>query len=235
MGGKTDSELDRLLDDAEVDNVGVISLEDFKDTPAWQQARDILPGTESIIALAVEIFPEVVKYLTSKGQFGELAMRDLFKRNERVISGHIDWEAYKIVRKLHGLGFSGLSLPSGDAPYDSRFVEGAFSYKHVAQAAGLGNIGWHSILIIPEYGARVRLALVLTDAPLKPRTLEAGKLPCRKCGGACIKICPVKAISRPRKGEEWNINKYACSNYLNATGSCAECLRVCPAGKTYSI
>lgn len=235
MKGKLETELNRLLDDVEVDEIGVICLQDYRNTPAWQQARDMLPGTKSIIVLAVEIFPEVVKYLTSKKQVGELAMRDLFKRNERVISGHIDWEAYKIVRRLHNLGFSALSLPAGDAPYDSRFIEGAFSYKHVAQAAGLGNIGWHSMLITPEYGARVRLALVLTDAPFKPRTLEAGKLPCIKCGGACIKICPVKAISKPRKGEEWNVDKYACANYLNAAESCAECLRVCPAGKKYSI
>jgi epoxyqueuosine reductase QueG len=87
------------------------------------------------------------------------------------------------------------------------------------------------MLITPEYGSRVRLALVLTDAPFKPGNIESVELPCIKCGGACIKICPVKAIAKPRKGEQWNINKYACNTYLEATAGCAECLRVCPAGK----
>ncbi len=231
MDNSVEEKLDRLLEDVEVDRIGVVSLEDYKDTPVWQQARDLLPGTRSIVVLALEVFPEVVKYLTSKKQVGETALRDLFKRNMEVINGRIDWEAYRVVKKLHSLGFSGLSLPAGGAPYDSRFLEGALSYVDVARTAGFGVKGWHSMLITPEYGARVRLALILTDAPLKPVTLAAGETPCVKCGGACIKICPVKAIAKPRKGEDYSINKYACSTYLDATVSCAECLKVCPAGR----
>ena len=89
------------------------------------------------------------------------------------------------------------------------------------------------MLITPEYGARVRLALILNDAPLESNILVAGDMPCIKCGGACIKICPVKAIAKPQKTGQFNINKYACSTYLDATLGCAECLRVCPAGRMY--
>ena len=52
-----------------------------------------------------------------------------------------------------------------------------------------------------------------------------------KCGGACIKICPANAIARPENGEDYRIDKYACSSYYTASGMCAECLKVCPAGR----
>jgi epoxyqueuosine reductase QueG len=223
--------LDRFLQNLEVDKVGVVSLEDHKDTPLWRDAGKLLPNAKAVIVLALEVFPEVVKYLSSKRLVGEMALRDLYGRNMEVVNGRLDWEAYRTVKKLHDEGFSGLSLTAGGAPYESRFVEGPISYVQAAQAAGLGVIGWHSMLITPEYGTRVRLALVLTDAPLSSRTGAVGESPCPACGGACVKICPAKAIARPRKGEQWNMNKYACSTYLAATASCAECLRVCPAGK----
>ena len=231
MKKNTLTELDQFIQSLEVDKVGVLSLEGLKDTSFRHNAVKLLPGTKSVIVLALEVFSEVVKYLTSKQLVGEMALRDLQRRNEETVNGLLDWEAYRIVKKLHKEGFSGLPLPAGGAPYDSRFVEGVISYVHAAQAAGMGVIGWHSMLITPEYGARVRLAMVLTDAPLAPRISAAGEFPCPACGGACIKICPVKAIPKPRKAERWNINKYACSTYLEATISCAECLRVCPAGK----
>lgn len=223
--------VDRLLQDLEVDSVGVVRLEDHKDTPLWHDARKLLPNSQSVVVMALEVFPEIIKHLSSKRLVGELALRDLYGRNMEVVNGRLDWEAYRVVKKLHEMGYSGLPLTAGGAPYDSRFVEGAISYVQAAQAAGLGNVGWHSMLITPDYGARVRLAMVTTDAPLAPHRLDPGNLPCPTCNGACVKICPAKAIARPRKGELWSINKYACSTYLQATVSCAECLRVCPAGK----
>ena len=168
-------EFNKFLSNIEVDKVGVISLEDYRDSKAWQQARNLLPESKSVVVLALEIFPEVIKHLSSKNLIGEIALRDLFSRNIEIINARIDWEAHKIVKKLHTLGYSALCLPAGGAPLESRFLEGAFSYKHAAHAAGLGVIGWHSMLITPEYGTRVRLAVILTNAQLKPKISIAEK------------------------------------------------------------
>ena len=62
------AKLGQLLETVEVDKIGVVRLEDFRDTLLWDGARKLLPGTKSIIVLALEVFPEVVKYLTSKSQ-----------------------------------------------------------------------------------------------------------------------------------------------------------------------
>jgi len=220
-----------LLEGIMVDKVGVLSLADHQDNPMRKEADRLLPGAESIVVLAMEIFPETISKATSKALVGELTTRDLYLANSDIIDGLLSWEGYKLVKKLHANGFKGLLLPSSDGPYDARFLRGPLSYKNLAEAAGMGIIGWNSLLLTPEYGGRVRLAAVITDAPLNATPPTRMESPCIKCGGACIRICPAEAIKKPAAGEIYNIDKHACSSFYNASGMCAECLRVCPAGK----
>lgn len=232
MAKKTTAGLDNLLGDLKVDKIGIANLYNLKDTPLWNQAQKLLPGAKSVIVLAMELFLETVAQITSKAVVGDLALRDLYLANSEVICGHLNWEAYKMVKSLHTLGFAGLSLPDGGhSPTDGRFLESPLSYKHAAEAVGLGILGWHGLLITPEYGPRVRLVCILTNAPLvssDPLNMES---PCLECGGACVKICPARAITKPQAGETYQLDKYACSTYYAASGMCAECLKVCPAGK----
>jgi len=231
MVKKNVESLDNLLKNVGADGIGVVNLDDCKDAPLQDGARRLLPGAKSIVVLAMEVFAETVSQATSKALIGDMALRDLYVANSGVIDGLLDWEGYKLVKELHARGYKGLLLPAGGAPYDARFLEGPLSYKHLAKAAGMGILGWNSLLLTPDYGARVRLAAVLTNAPFTgsaPLTMEN---PCIKCGGACVRICPVKAITRPENGEDYRIDRYACSSYSNASGMCAECLRVCPAGR----
>ena len=225
------NKLSKLLEGVEVDKVGVVKLEDVKDTPIYEKARSLLPEAKSIVVLALEVFPEVVKYLVSERKVGEMTLRDLFNRNAELVSGRLDWEAYKIVKSLHGADYKGIPLPASNTPFDGRLIESILSYKHTAKLAGLGVLGWNSLLLTPEYGARVRLGCIITDAPLLHSIPTEEYYPCPECGGACIKICPVSAIKQPKDSETYNLDKYVCNTYYNSAGGCAECLRVCPAGK----
>ena len=219
--------LDNIFDGTEVDEIGVVRLKAWKDTPLWKRARRLLPTAEAVIVLALEVFPEVVEHQTSQARVGGGTLRDLYNRNAELVSGEIDWEAYKIVKKLHTLGYKGLPKPASGGPFDSRFLKSALSYKEVACAAGLGVLGWHSMLITPVYGPRIRLSCVITDAPLEPTSSSNTKPPCVECDGACIKICPVSAIEKPQDNEAYRINKYTCNNYCTAAGGCSECMKVC--------
>ena len=232
MTEKDTASLEDLLKELNVDKTGAVDLNDWKDTPLWEDAQKLLPGAKSIIVLAMELFSEIVNQATSRAVAGELALRDLYLANSEVIEGHLDWEGYKLIKELHARDFKGLLLPAGGSPYDARFLEGPLSYKNVAEAVGIGIIGWHGLLITPEYGPRVRLACIVTDAPFTGSTLPDMESPCIKCGGACIKICPSKAIVKPQGDEAYRLDKYACCSYYTASGMCAECLKVCPAGKT---
>lgn len=225
------ADLNELLSEARVDKIGIARLEDWRGTPLYEKAKKLLPGAKSIIVLAMELFLETVNYVSSQATVGDMALRDLYNANYEVAGGHLDWEGYKLIKALHNQGFKGLLLPAGGSPSDGRFLVGPISYKNAAEAAGLGIIGWHSLLITPEFGSRVRLASIITDAPLEGSPPLKMESPCLKCGGACIKICPARAIARPEAGDDYHLDKFACSTYYTASGMCSECLRVCPAGR----
>ncbi len=226
-------ELKTLLDGISVDKLGIVDLDEHRNTSVYKTAVELLPEAKSVIVLGNELFAEVVKYLTSGRKTGELALRDLFNRNSNVVNGHLDWEAYKLVKELHKLGYRGIPLTAGDAPFDTRFIEGMLSYKESAVIAGMGVIGWNTMLLTPEYGARVRLTCVVTDTPLGNSVSPVDYYPCPDCKGACIKVCPVQALKQPGEGEARNIDRFRCNTYLTSSGGCAECLRVCPADRLY--
>lgn len=228
-----DAGLQSVIANINTDKIGIVNLDDNKDTNVYRTSVGLLPDAKSVIVLANELFPEVVQYLTSGRKMGELVMRDLFTRNADIVNGHLDWESYKLVKDLHKLDYSGVPLTAGDAPFDTRYLEGMLSYKEAAVIAGMGVTGWNTMLLTPEFGARVRLSCVVTDASLKNTISSNDYVPCSDCKGACVKVCPVEALKQPGEDEICSIDKYLCNTYLVSSGGCSECLRVCPADRLY--
>jgi epoxyqueuosine reductase QueG len=234
MPEKNNVELAHLLQNVEADKAGITSLEEWEGTPTWERAQKLLLGARSVIVFAMEVLSEVMVHLTPETRVGEMALGDLYRANVDLIGGRLNWFAYRTVKALHSLGFKGLPLWArpDQGTMDWRFLQGALSYKHAAQAAGFGTIGWHSLLITPEYGPRVRLACVLTNAHSAAPAAQNMESPCSECGGVCIRACPAKAIGEPQEGETYHINKYACCAYYRASVRCGLCLKVCPSGRT---
>jgi epoxyqueuosine reductase len=92
-----------------------------------------------------------------------------------------------------------LPLPAAGCPTDERSLKAIFSYKHAAQRVALGTVGRHSLVITPEFGPRVRLACLLTEAP-SDTCLLTTKEYCIDCD-ACIHESPAQALQVPRLGE----------------------------------
>ena len=156
-------------------------------------------------------------------------MNDLLDSNAAFISGRLTKAAYDAAKSSRNLGFKALPLPAVGYCIDRRFLESVFSYKHAGQAAGLGKIGWHSLLITPGFGPRVRLSCCLTEAVLEPTIGVHMTLECGNCS-ICLDNCPARALAEPKAGEQYAINKFACSSFRTASGGCSECVRLCPAG-----
>ena len=106
----------------------------------------------------------------------------------------------------------------------------------VARDAGLGEIGRMGLLMTPELGPRVRLAVVTTDLPLvpdKPCQDNAMLDFCAHCT-KCAEACPVGAIPFGDRQEHngvrrWKVNAEACFECWNTEGTyCARCVAVCP-------
>ncbi len=213
----------------DVNAVGIASLAEWKGTKLEETALRLLPQARSVIVFAMEVYPEIIDLVSPERIMGVASMTDLLNRNADYLYGRLTKVAYDVVKASHSIGMKALPLPAAGCPLDTRFLEAVFSYKHAGEAAGLGKLGWHSLLITPGFGSRVRLSACLTEAELEPTTVSM-ILDCDSCG-ICLTSCPAGALAEPQAGEPYTINKFACSSFRNAAGGCVECMRICPMGR----
>ncbi len=220
-----------LISRREVDAVGIANLAEWKGTKLEEMARNLLPRASSLVVFAMEVYPEILDLNSPGRTTGAASLNDMLGRHTEFLAGRLTRAAYDVARASRNTGRKALPLPTAGCPLDSRFLEAVFSYKHAGQAVGLGEFGWSSLLLTPAFGPRVRLSSCLTEALLEPTNADRDyAVDCASCG-ICIDSCPAGAIARPEEGEQYSINKFACCSFVNASGGCAECLRVCPAGR----
>ena len=224
----TSTILPDLISRLDVDTVGVASLAELKGTKLEESALRLLPQARSVVVFAMEIYPEILNLASPERIMGAASMNDLYNRNADFLNGRLTKASYDVAKAFRSIGLKALPLPAAGCPLDGRFLEAVFSYKHAGQAAGLGKIGWHSLLITPGFGPRVRLSCCLTEAALEPTSTNM-TIQCESCG-ICLDNCPAKALVEPQAGELYTINKFACSSFRTSSGGCAVCMRVCPAG-----
>jgi epoxyqueuosine reductase QueG len=144
-----------------------------------------------------------------------------------------DWLAYELIEFLKVNGFRGV-FPTGD--FDRARKIGRLSYKLAAYEAGIGVYGRCGLIITPEYGPRVNIGVVVTDAVLEPNEkLEFN--PCQGCK-VCVKFCPVKAVKEDLE-PPISHEREKCVNFVqrlrDATGDqkffCGYCFDKCPVGR----
>lgn len=106
----------------------------------------------------------------------------------------------------------------------------------VARDAGLGEIGRMGLLMTPNLGPRVRIAVVTTDLPLQPDSREPEHSVidfCTICE-KCADVCPSQSIARGPRSEidgalRWQIDSESCFTYWSRIGTdCARCMSACP-------
>lgn len=112
---------------------------------------------------------------------------------------------------------------------------GAFSTRHAAVAAGLGEFGLNNLLLTPQYGPRNRFVSLITRAPLvadlllqKPVCLgEKCALCLKKCGGHSFgEIYELEIGGHVNRLAR--LNREACRAGF---GSCLKkCITACPVG-----
>jgi epoxyqueuosine reductase len=153
----------------------------------------------------------------------------------------LDEIAFLAANLLHRDGFNSLPIPASQV-LDKENWYGAITHKAVARMAGLGWQGKSLLLVNPDCGPRIRLATVLTDAPLAidgPIENRCGE--CTECEDAC----PVGAIKGVATRDHYASREEAlyfsrCVEKLDGefrnqpnigAAICGICIKVCPYGR----
>jgi epoxyqueuosine reductase QueG len=194
---------------AGADLVGVAGVDRFHKAPSGRSPADHLPTAESVVVVARKIPDAAIdrwgkspaNAITSYRTYGHgpINMRLVFIIQD--IASCLEEEGYEAypVTPLGGRAAS-TSARGGSSSSEGREFFADFSNRHAAVAAGLGEFGWSSIVLTPEYGPRQRFASLFTDAPLEPDPMYDGPTLCSACHRdhpvhPCASACPVKAIS----------------------------------------
>jgi len=209
-----------------MDLVGITSAERLKEAPEGRRPIDILPTANCVIVAAVHVLDSVYDLPYTRYEY----TNQFF-----VLNSMLNSMAFKVSRYLESQAYRTIPIPAA-YPRINKLMCGMLSHRHAAVQAGLGEMAINNLLTTPEFGSRVRLVTIVTEAPLKPDPPFQGN-PCqekrRECQLACVKNCPVQAIS-----EEGIINKTKCLHYQEqimpwsaAELRCGVCIASCPLGK----
>ncbi|MGK2234231.1 MAG: epoxyqueuosine reductase [Colwellia sp.] len=194
------------------------------------RAKELVEGTLNVISVRMDYLPTDAKFA-----------RILKNRDHAYISRYaLGRDYHKLMRKrLKQLGEK-ISAHCENFNYRP-FVDSApILERPLAEKAGLGWVGKHTLLINKQAGSWFFLGELLVDIPLVADTQAEND--CGACV-ACIKICPTQAIVEP-----YVVDARRCISYLtielrdaipeefraligNRIYGCDDCQLICPWNK----
>ena len=75
-----------------------------------------------------------------------------------------------------------------------RYLSGPISHRHCATRAGLGEFGYHNLVLTPQFGSRQRFNTIVTDADLVADPLITTPICLRDNCKLCLKACHANAL-----------------------------------------
>ena len=208
-----------------MDLVGITPVDRLNGAPVGRWPTDILPTAKNVIVAAIHVLDSTYDLPCTRYEYTNLFF---------VLNGMLNSMAYTVSRYLESQGYRSLPIPAA-YPRVNKEICGILSHRHAAVQAGLGEIALNNMLTTPQFGSRVRLVSIVTEAELEPDRPFAEGLCLQKrseCNLACVKNCPVQAISM-----EGVIDKAKCLHYQEqimpwsaAELRCGVCVASCPVG-----
>ena len=202
--------------------VGIASVDKLNlQAPVGQRPYDLLPTARSVVVMAVHLINGVMDRLPE-------SWRE-FNCNYFESTDFVNALGFKVARFLERRGCRAYPIS-----YGSRYgIESErLSSRHAAVEAGLGQIGLNNLLLTPEYGPRIRLIAVLTEADLMPdKRIEGEICAGKKCGYRCVDKCPAGALAKSGKinyQKCWDYNKSLPALKIADSARCGMCMAACP-------
>jgi ferredoxin len=193
------SEIESFARRAGADSVGFASVEAYSarvpnnQRPAW-----VAGGMQTIVV--------ITKHLLT----GALALHDVATQST---DSHLALDAaeeclYRTAEWIEERGFAAVPISPEYGDLELHTTGGGLlDLKWTAEFAGLGHVGLNLNFLTPEYGSRVYLGALLTDAMIEPnKPLEDPLCPGMACG-RCAVICPPKSIPLQAPRQD-HVNNY---------------------------
>jgi epoxyqueuosine reductase len=192
--------------------------------------QHIFPFSRTVIVLALPLQIPILDTTPS------IAYSELYNTTNRLL----DEIAYKLTVFLNSLGYRAVFFPRdgyGDISVLIRKPEAAFSHVLAGWYAGLGTIGYNHTLLTREFGPRVRLVSVITDAEISSDKMIEKDL-CIRCE-LCRRCCPTQAFSTTDNLIA-DMDKHKCAVYHEELKKkyrypCGVCIKVCPVGEDRNL
>ncbi|MFH2046030.1 MAG: 4Fe-4S double cluster binding domain-containing protein [Pseudomonadota bacterium] len=214
------------------DLVGVADAEPLRELKV--NPPDLLDGFTHAVSIAIQLPVAVFETITDKPT-------PVYSAIYKTANSILDELAYRTSVLLQKDGYLSLPVPASQI-LDRKNWYAAISHKAVARMAGLGWQGKNLLLITPQFGSRVRLVTILTQAPLTADTPMENR-----CGSCmlCRNSCPVQAIRGVNTADHYKdreealhfsrcveklMEEYAKLPDIGAP-ICGICIKVCPFGR----
>ena len=243
--------------------VGVGTIDRWMNAPNGHKPRDFLPTAKSCVTIGLPLFRAMATRWRDFMKGSEVftdgcwveglpnryrAAQELYGRMMYdTVNLELQRQIYLLGRYLDDLGYDVVVLPpTGGGGFNQIMVREMnaicfhqWSPRHAAVACGLGEMGLNNAFICPEYGIRVRVTSLFTNAELTPDPLNKIGTVCTKCE-QCINACPqAEEDGIGPFGERYThelIPGYALEmcmfNKARCPGAaCNACLVACPVGQ----
>ncbi len=221
---------ERILTEG-MDLVGISPADRLQGAPEGRRPMDILPTAASVIVTAVHVLDSVYDLPYTRYEY----TNQFF-----ILNSMLNSMAFKVSRYLESQGYRTLPIPAA-YPRVNKEIFGILSHRHAAVRAGLGEMALNNLLTTPQFGSRIRLVSIVTEAALEADPPFEENLCLEKrteCELACVRNCPVQAIT-----EEGMIDKAKCLHYQEQIMPwsavelrCGVCVASCPIGeRTWKI
>lgn len=174
-----------------MDLFGIGAVSSFEGAEERMRPRYYVADAQAVIVLGLQV-PQAILEQVERRTTPYPYMR--FAKD--LINDELDTIANQVARFLARQGYESLPTPANDWR-DPRTLKPMISHVLTAVAAGLGEVGWHNMLLTPQFGPRQKLVTIVTNAPLEPGHVYDGPPICDRCM-RCVESCEIQAIAPDR-------------------------------------